>query len=66
MHHDDPVTHEPRPADGDRQPVILINKEGLTLGLDPTGAWIIWGPSNPVRPARERLLWLLPLLARVS
>ncbi|MEU9509153.1 hypothetical protein AB0D32_23065 [Micromonospora sp. NPDC048170] len=59
------MTPDPRPAtDDDRQPVILINKQGLTLGLDPTGAWIIWGPTNAVRPAQERLLWLLPLLER--
>ncbi|WP_416904442.1 hypothetical protein [Micromonospora echinospora] len=59
------MTPDPRPAaDNDRHPVILINKQGLTLGLDPTGAWIIWGPANAVRPAQERLLWLLPLLER--
>jgi hypothetical protein len=58
------VTPEPSPADDDRQAVILINKDGLTLGLDPAGTWIIWGPAKSTEPAREGLLWLLPLLER--
>lgn len=61
---DDPVPREPGPLDGRRRPVILVNTQGLALGLDPAGTWIIWGPTNPARPAHERLLWLLPLLER--
>ncbi|GAA1857065.1 hypothetical protein GCM10009687_25240 [Asanoa iriomotensis] len=49
---------------GDRRPVILVNDQGLTLGLDSAGGWIMWGPNHPVQPAEDRLLWLLPLLER--
>lgn len=64
MRHDDPVTHEPRLVDDDRQPVIAVNDQGLTLGLDSAGAWIIWDRTNTVWAAQDPLLWLLPLLQR--
>ncbi len=48
----------------DHQPVIAINNRGLTLGLDRTGAWIIWDQTESVWAAQDRLLWLLPLLER--
>jgi hypothetical protein len=61
-HQDDAVTPEQRSSDDDRQPVITINDQGLTLGLDANRAWIIWNRTNTTWPAQDRLLWLLPLL----
>jgi hypothetical protein len=62
--HDDAVTSEPGLADDDRQPVIAVNDQGLTLGLDSSRAWIIWDRTNTVWAAQDRLPWLLPLLER--
>ena len=60
------MTPEPRLTDNDRQPVIAVNDQGLTLGLDSSGTWIIWDRTDTVWAAQDRLLWLLPLLERPS
>lgn len=46
------------------QPVLAINDHGLLLGLDDTGAWVVWSPIHPSTSAHDRLVWLLPLLER--
>jgi hypothetical protein len=46
------------------QPVLAINDHGLLLGLDDTGAWVVWSPIHPSTRAHDRLVWLLPLLER--
>ncbi|GAA1857309.1 hypothetical protein GCM10009687_25570 [Asanoa iriomotensis] len=51
-------------GDGNRRPVIQVDDRRLTLGLDSAGTWIVWSPTQPVQPAEDRLLWLLPLLER--
>ena len=45
--------------------VLMINDEGLVLGRDGLGAWVIQGSADGlVYPVGERLEWLLPLLER--
>ena len=44
--------------------VLAINDHGLLLGLDDTGAWVVWSPNHPPTSAHDRLDWLLPLLER--
>ena len=64
VRHDDPVRSVRRSLKEDPRPVMVVNDHGLTLGVDSAGTWLIWDQHHAASPARDRLLWLLPLLER--